>query len=345
MQRAVAYLGSFLTDFDIEDPCHGEHDLAGFGDVQGNHKDSCRDSELRDTASSDSDEDIFAPAVFSPRFGKLEGDQAGAASDDPNMVETQKRWSSVGRRWSSTALRWSTANLLEHGRDSPCATTHGEEEDMQQLPSCRSTGPPGETTPRKSWMGWLWRRQSPLKEYNVALLTEQEGGYAQGLMDRYLTEQTYMLEVAQAELIKMETELESDIPLTLDCLHGQWFAGARSDLEAETPACNEADEYLQGVCEGGEGDDELSRHGETSLSDGEGHRQRQSRLSEASTTKLNKCSAAVRKHGPALNLQERVCGDIDGLEELWLVSKEYTDSWACHCDAVKDKSKSGCATQ
>ena len=211
LQRAISYLSIFLTDFDIEDP---DHDLAGFGEVEppartpspqcgaaaasplqprpAHHAhaavgDPPQQADAGGEASSDSgsEDDVFAPAARRARALR-----AGAA---------HKRWSS-------------TSNLVALGRDAPAPARGRDEEVQQAMSSPRSVGeaPPH---PRSSWMVWLKRRWSPLKENRLQTLIDDGGVKGVWLLERYLGEQTRGLEDEQAELIKREALGDSSAPL------------------------------------------------------------------------------------------------------------------------------------
>ena len=313
MQRAVSFFSGFLSDFDIGDP---DHDLASF--VHGDHFAQCAGSE-QDAASL---EEVFAPDVFAPRVHGPAGAHRRAEME-PCVADhmAEKRWSS-------------TTNLIVLGRDSPCPTAHEEKEEgvEAQWPSSRSVDGHADLVPDRSWLGWLRRRWSPLKEHNLKLLMEHEGGYAQGLMERYLAEQTHMHEVAQAELIKRETQLEDG-----------WSDG--EGVHDSPPA----------VPRGGSGHrsagvkDEDWLHGcvDTSLSDvDDAKAQRPSRLSEASTTHVNMRSLLLAKESKMLGVSLPIRGDmdVDGLDALRQASNDYADLWTQEHASAENVAR-GCNTQ
>jgi len=353
MQRAASYLSIFISDFDIEDP---DHDLAGFGDAEhepegGQHR---LEGEHAAGSASGSDDDLFAPDRRRPEHGHGHGHDRVVEEEEEE--EAEKRWSVTSRS--------------KFGGGSPCPTTGtqtelDDDESLKKLPSSRSMGMPTNSNPQSGWLTWLRRRWSPLKEGNLKMLMKQEG-QAQGLLDRYLTEQAYTLEVAQAELIQRETQ--DDTQLTLGCPHAQCSGGG--EAERAFSECGDlGDEYE---------DEVLSNHcGDTSVSDGDDPKAlRQSRLSEASTARFNPLSCASprkREQLQSVTVPEKTEGKVqrssffsmvtrpslkispspphidglnmDGLDELWSASTAYDDSWAKHSHNPVEKVSSGCQQQ
>jgi len=353
MQRAVSFLSGFLSDFDIEDP---DHNLAGFGDGEVRAPPArpdvapIEDSSLRraeavcdDAASTVSFDDVFAPDCC-PRGSvhgvPSNGSENGTAADN--------------NRWSTDPHRHSDTRALVQGRDSPCAnsplssttgTAHDDDDARQQIPSTRSMSTINGTAPRSGWLVWLKQRWSPLKEDNVKVLMQQDRAASQSLLERYLTEQTHMHEVAQAELIKRESQLEDGPPI-LDFSHDLSSAGVSAQFEVSV--CGHED--------GDRDDDEVlsNNGGDTSQSDGDDSKhKRQSglTLSEASTTRKQYCQSQDPKHHSPMQVEattgrqrtsffgmrksgsriESRCVsavDMDGLEELWRASNAYADSWS-----------------
>ena len=223
LQRAISYLSIFLTEFDIEDP---DHDLAGFGEVEppartpSSQCGAAAASPLQprpahharaavgdppqqadageESSDSGSEDDVFAPAAR-----RAQALRAGAA---------HKRWSS-------------TSNLVALGRDAPAPACGRDEEVQHAMSSQRSAGeaPPH---PRSSWMVWLKRRWSPLKENRLQMLIDDGGVKGVWLLERYLGEQTRGLEDEQAELIKREALGDSSAPLP------HFSQGRNSDADA-----------------------------------------------------------------------------------------------------------------
>ena len=225
MQRAVSFLSGFLSEFDYGDP---DHDLASFSpEDRGAQRE---ESEELDSSNSD---EIFAPDVFALHVSGPSGTHRRMVKEEPCMAnQTEANWFMVDGSRHST-------KLMVLGRDSPCPTAHEVEEETQWPPSSRSADglspmrgidsmprSTWESKPRSTWLSWLRQRWSPLKEENV-ILVELEGSYAQCLLERYLTEQTRMHEVAQAELIKREMQNE-DGRLDDESLHDTphaWHGG------------------------------------------------------------------------------------------------------------------------
>jgi hypothetical protein len=225
MQRAVSFLSGFLSEFDYGDP---DHDLASFSpEDRGAQRE---ESEELDSSNSD---EIFAPDVFALHVSGPSGTHRRMVKEEPCMAnQTEANWFMVDGSRHST-------KLMVLGRDSPCPTAHEVEEETQWPPSSRSAvglspmrgidsmpRSTWESMPRSTWLSWLRQRWSPLKEENV-ILVELEGSYAQCLLERYLTEQTRMHEVAQAELIKREMQNE-DGRLDDESLHDTphaWHGG------------------------------------------------------------------------------------------------------------------------
>ena len=220
MQRAVSFLSGFLSEFDYGDP---DHDLASFREESGAQRE---ESEELDSSNS---EEVFAPDVFALHVSGPSGKHRRMVKQEPCMAgQTEENWFMVDGSRHST-------KLLVLGRDSPCPTAHEVEEETQWPPSSRSADGHGfdsmprstwESMPRSTWLSWLRQRWSPLKEENIILM-ELEESYAQCLLERYLTEQTRMHQVAQAELIKRETQHEDgrlDDESLHDTLHA-WHGG------------------------------------------------------------------------------------------------------------------------
>jgi hypothetical protein len=206
MQRAVSYLSGFLSEFDYGDP---DHDLASFSpEDRGAQRE---ESEELDSSNS---EEVFAPDVFALHVSGPSDTHRRMVKQEPCIADqTEENW------FMADGSRHST-KLMVIGRDSPCPTAHEVEEETQWPPSSRSADGQSpmrgiesmprstwESMPRSTWLSWLRQRWSPLKEENIVLV-ELEGSYAQCLLERYLTEQTRMHQVAQAELIKRETQHE-----------------------------------------------------------------------------------------------------------------------------------------
>jgi hypothetical protein len=282
MQRAISYLSIFLTDFDIEDP---DHDLAGFGEegvcasthssmLEGNNaggEGGEGGGHGRDVESDSSDSDDIFLAACRP--------------SEP----VRRRHEQHGKRWSSTT------NLLAMGRDSPVTAAkraHVEEASLHQMSSSRSVGEPlTESPPQNSWLVWLKRRWSPLKEGNLQVLVDKEGPVGQRLLDRYLTEQTRMHEVAQAELIKRESQQEDGRLLDSDC-HSQWLDAVGAHANAALAERQVESRTHTETPDNGEQEDDQGGNtsGNVSVSDSCGDSakaRRQSRLSSASTAEAS----------------------------------------------------------
>ena len=181
MQRAISYISLFLSDFDIEDP---DHDLAGFCDGG--------DYETRPVASVDSVMSTQHMAV------SMSGTHITASMSGTHASDSYDRVFELPNFELSHGQR-----IEEEGEE--------EEEGQQQQASSRSGGVPMATeSSNRNWLSWLRRRWSPLKEGNLTVLEMEDRSTAgPWLLERYLTEQTRLLEIAQAELIKRETQLET----------------------------------------------------------------------------------------------------------------------------------------
>jgi len=343
MQRAVSFLSGFLSEFDYGDP---DHDLASFSpEDRGAQRE---ESEELDSSNS---EEVFAPDVFALRVSGPSGTHRRMEEQPCTADQTEENWFMVDGSRHST-------KLMVIGRDSPCPIAHEVEDETQWPPSSRSADGRAESSirgidsTRSTWLSWLRQRWSPLKEENVILM-DLEGSYAQCLLERYLTEQTRMHEVAQAELIKRETQHEDSrlddqsLPDTAHAWHGEGGGPAGEDRGGLRD---------DDGCRGALRDDSLSHNcGETSLSDVEDAKpQRPSPLSEASTTKMNMstakmnmCSMSLVKKSKMLGVGTPVRGgmDGDGLEELWQASKDYVDLWTQHHKRAEKACRGGCNTQ
>jgi len=189
MQRAISYISLFLSDFDIEDP---DHDLAGFGDG-GEYETRPVDITESTLASIDSVMSTQHMAVSMSGTHITASISGTHASDSYDRVFELPNFE------------------LPHGHR---IEEEGEEEEdggQQQQASSRSGGAPMATeSSNRNWLSWLRRRWSPLKEGNLTVLAMEDRSTAgPWLLERYLTEQTRLLEIAQAELIKRETQLEN----------------------------------------------------------------------------------------------------------------------------------------
>jgi hypothetical protein len=182
MQRAISYISLFLSDFDIEDP---DHDLAGFGDGG--------DYETRPVASVDSAMSTQHMAV------SMSGTHITASISGTHASD------SYDRVFELPNFELAHGQRIEEGEEEK------EEGQQQQQASSRSGGVPIATeSSNRNWLSWLRRRWSPLKEGNLTVLAMEDRSTAgPWLLERYLTEQTRLLEIAQAELIKRETQLET----------------------------------------------------------------------------------------------------------------------------------------
>ena len=354
MQRAVSFLSGFLSEFDIEDP---DHNLAGFstddqeaparphaGPPRDEGGRTCRSRVCDEAASTASDDDVFAPDCLA-KPGQWES--LGGDLQDCEQGEE--------RPWSTDSHRHSDIQAMEKGRDSPCTTTasvHGDDA-QQQVPSTRSMGTIDDTAPRGTWLAWLKQRWSPLKEDNLEAMMRADRSASQGLLERYLTEQTYMHEVAQAELIKRENQLEG-AKQSLDLSHDLSSAGVNPQMAVSI--CGEEQED-------GEDEEVLSNNGgDTSQSDGDDTKVRRPSgmtLSEASTArKQSKTDSpmhpeatrgdrrasffGMRKSVAVIQSHHVSPADMDGLEELWQASDAYANSWA---SPVPRSNSAGCKQQ
>lgn len=351
MQRALGYLSGFISDFDIEDP---DHDLAGFC-VDG---DGTGEAVVGVPPLAPSSENGTLATGVSESFDEVfEIDRRKFKTLYERTIEVVEEDDGIDIRWASTSNL--LALSLSRGRDSPCAVTaggHCEDVTEPHMPSSRRSNTDltaqGDI-PRSTWVSWLRRRWSPLKEKNVQILTMEEDR-GKGLLERYLTEQTHVLEEAQAELIKLESQHEG---VGLDRLlseDGDGCALVLADLES---------------AEVEQGDEALSQHsqqsqhgGDTSVSGSDEPRHRQSRLSEASTAQFNVCNETPEKKvaasrgtrrsffGMGRNVARVDLGqvsreDMDGLVDLWKASDEYTDSWTCSRADTHKVSTGGCQQQ
>lgn len=349
MQRAIGYLSRFITEFDIEDP---DHDLAGFGDDEDENGEAVQTAGVGTTSEngthatgSESYDDVFEP------------DRRKLKTAHEWMMEAEEG-EEVGRdvQCASTAL--SFTGLRNSLCDVTATAGHCEDGTELHMPSSRRLYidmMAKRDTSRSTWVSWLRRRWSPVKEYNLELLMLEEGR-GLGLLERYLTEQTQMLEEAQAELIKLESQLEGVGvgPLSVGGDDGDLVVADMESAEVE-PGDEALSQYSH-----------CSQHGgDTSVSDSDEPRHRQSRLSEASTAQFINLSSETpeRKVAAASNpgtrrsffgmgrkvaradLGQVSREDMDGLVELWKASDEYTDSWTCSRADKHKVSTSGCQQQ